>query len=127
MHSERLVYMTARAEVPAHPAEEAAVCSLHSGTNQAQAPGRLVQRLAHHRARIVHQDHVPDLRHRATRKCSYKPQKFHTMIHEHTISHCQELSTCLADTLLAVRPTPAHGTGKAFSRKPCFGAPRGRA
>ena len=51
-----------RAEPPAHPAKEAAVCSLHSGTNQAQAPSRLVQRVAHDGARVVHEHHVPDLR-----------------------------------------------------------------
>jgi len=45
-----------------HPAEEAAIGRLHSGAHQAQAAGRLVERLAHHRARVVHQHHVPDLR-----------------------------------------------------------------
>ncbi len=45
-----------------HPAEEAAVRRLHSRAHQAQAAGRLVERLAHHRARVVHQHHVPDLR-----------------------------------------------------------------
>ncbi len=45
-----------------HPAEEAAIRRLHSRAHQAQAAGCLVERLAHHRARVVHQHHVPDLR-----------------------------------------------------------------
>ena len=62
MGSNPVIPPTGRAEAPAHPAKKAAVSSLHGGADQAQAARRLVQRLAHHGARVMHEHHVPDLR-----------------------------------------------------------------